>query len=74
MPAGTPQIAVSLPVKPWWQSRTLWLNALVLIAAVVEKNLNLLQPVLPVNVYAVVAFCLPVASCLRGASQATALW
>lgn len=64
MPSGTPQINVTLPVKAWWKSRTLWLNALVLIATVVEEKLNFLQPVLPVNVYAVVAFCLPVANAL----------
>lgn len=64
MPSGTPQITVSLPIKRWWKSRTLWLNALVLIASVAEEKLNFLQPVLPVNVYAVVAFTLPVANAL----------
>lgn len=45
--------------KPWWKSRTIWLNLLVLLLAAAETKLQVLQPLLPVNVYALVAFCLP---------------
>lgn len=46
--------------KPWWQSKTLWLNAIVLSLAAAEDHVGLLQPVLPVNFYQLVAFALPV--------------
>lgn len=46
--------------KPWWQSKTLWLNAIVLALAAAEDHVGLLQPVLPVNFYQLVAFALPV--------------
>lgn len=46
--------------KPWWQSKTLWLNAIVLALAAAEDHVGLLQPVLPVNFYQLVAFGLPV--------------
>lgn len=60
MPHSTPTVTVALPAKPWWKSRTLWLNAAVLALAGAETQLNVLQPLLPVNVYALVAFGLPV--------------
>lgn len=46
--------------KPWWQSKTLWFNAIVLALAAAEEHVGLLQPVLPVNFYHLVAFGLPV--------------
>lgn len=46
--------------KPWWQSRTLWVNAIVLALAAAEDHVGLLQPVLPVNIYQLIAFALPV--------------
>ena len=48
------------PPKPWYLSKTLWLNALVLALTAAESQLNMLQPLLPINVYALVAFALPV--------------
>lgn len=68
--------------KPWYLSKTLLLNALVLILAGAESQLNLLQPMLPVNVYALVAFALPIANgllrlitssavCIRPANAST---
>lgn len=66
MPNGTPNLTVTLAVtpaaKPWWHSRTLWLNAVALALAAAESQLQLLQPLLPVNVFALVAFVLPVAN------------
>ena len=46
--------------KPWFHSRTIWLNAVVAGLAIAEAKLNILQPLLPVNFYAAVAFGLPV--------------
>jgi hypothetical protein len=63
MPAGMPpavQVQVSPPAKPWWASRTLIVNAIALALAAAESQLQLLQAVLPVNVYALLAFVLPV--------------
>lgn len=60
MPTGQPAvIVVAQPAKRWWQSKLLMLNALVLIGTAAETQLNILQPLLPVNIYAVVAFALP---------------
>lgn len=46
--------------KAWWKSRTLRLNALAAALVVLEANTGVLQPVLPVNFYAVLAVALPV--------------
>jgi hypothetical protein len=56
--------------KPWWKSRTIWLNLLVLLLAAAETQLHMLQPLLPVNVYALVAFCLPLVNlAMRAVTQ-----
>lgn len=62
MPAGTPTVTVQLQpaAKPWWQSRTLWLNAAALALAVAEARLGLLKNVLPISAFEAVAFALPV--------------
>jgi len=61
MPAGLPNIIVARPQpKPWWRSRVLLLNAAVLMLAAAESQVNVLQPLLPVNVYSLIAFVLPV--------------
>lgn len=54
------RMLISEDAKPWWQSRTLWVNAIVLALAAAEDHIGLLQPVLPVNVYQLIAFALPV--------------
>jgi hypothetical protein len=64
MPTDTPRLQVSLAAKPWWRSRTLWLNASVLALAAAEAHLGLLQPLLHLNVFALVAFALPVLNAL----------
>ncbi len=48
--------------KAWWKSRTLWVNALVLLLAAAEQQLGVLREVLPVNFYALVAIALPAAN------------
>lgn len=46
--------------KPWWKSRTLWLNAAAGALVALEANTGLLQPLLPVNLYTALAVGLPV--------------
>lgn len=48
--------------KPWWQSKTLWLNAAAAGLIALEAQFSLLQPFLPGNVYAWVATALTVAN------------
>lgn len=45
--------------KSWWRSRTLWFNALCAVLAAAQAYFGLLQPLLPVNAYAFLAFALP---------------
>jgi hypothetical protein len=37
--------------KPWWQSKTLWFNALIVGLASLQASANLIQPFIPGNVY-----------------------
>ena len=46
-------------MKPWYTSKTLWLNVLVAVLTVAETELGIVQPFMPVNFYAIVAFGLP---------------
>lgn len=46
-------------MKPWYTSKILWLNILVTMLTVAETQIGVIQPLLPVNFYAVVAFGLP---------------
>lgn len=46
--------------KSWWKSRTIRVNALAAGLVALEAGTGLLQPILPVNFYAVVAVVLPV--------------
>ncbi len=48
--------------KRWWHRRALWLNAIVLALAAAEAQLQILQPLLSVDVYQILAFVLPVAN------------
>lgn len=43
---------VTAAVKPWYQSKTLWFNALVAGLLVLEANFAVLQPYLSGSVYA----------------------
>ena len=47
-------------MKPWPHSRTLWFNAICAALAAAEASFNLVQPLLPINVYTLLAFVLPV--------------
>lgn len=59
MPAQ-PTPATQPTCKPWWCSRVLWFNAICAALAAAEAGAGLLQPLLPVNVYALLAFALSV--------------
>lgn len=50
--------------KPWWRSRTLLANALVAVLLAAETQVHLLQPLLPINVYQLAAFGLPLLNAL----------
>jgi len=47
-------------MKAWYQSKTLWVNAIVAALAALEAGTGVLQPFLPSNFYAIVAVGLPV--------------
>lgn len=42
----------AVPVKPWWQSRTLWFNLAAAVTLALEAQFSVLQPYMPGNVYA----------------------
>lgn len=46
--------------KPWYLSRTIWFNLIVLALASAETQLQVLKDVLPGGLYAWLAFVLPV--------------
>jgi hypothetical protein len=79
MPTGMPEVAVLRAAKPWWRSRTLWVNAIVLALVAAEGHVGVLQGVLPAKFYAWVAYGLPIVNAvlrlitqqpLRGAEPA----
>lgn len=51
---------VAQPLKMWWQSRTLRVNAIAAALVAFEAGSGLLQPLLPVNLYTAIAVGLPV--------------
>lgn len=46
--------------KSWLKSKTIWVNAIIASLAIVEANTQLLQSVLPTNIYVIVAIVLPI--------------
>jgi hypothetical protein len=65
MPHGTPAVIVARrPAKHWLRSRTLIVNAIALGLIVAESHLQLLQGVLPLDVYQLAAFVLPVVNAM----------
>ena len=47
-------------MKPWWQSKTLIVNALAAGLVTLEASTGMLQPHLPVNLYTALAVALPI--------------
>lgn len=50
--------------KRWFTSKTLWLNAVAAGLVAMEAGWGLLQPVLPLNFYTLMAVVLPVANAM----------
>lgn len=46
--------------KVWWKSKTLWVNAIAAMLVALEAGTGVLQPMLSVNIYTVLAVGLPV--------------
>jgi hypothetical protein len=59
--------------KPWYLSRTLWFNLLVLMLAAAESQIGMLKNVLPGGLFAWLAFGLPVANAALRFISTTAL-
>ena len=47
-------------MKPWYQSKTIWINVFVAVLAAFEAVTGLLQPIVSANFYAVIAVGLPI--------------
>lgn len=45
--------------KKWYHSKTMLFNLLVASMLLIEQNLNLIQPLLPINMYALLSFIVP---------------
>ena len=52
------------PPKPRWKSKTYLVNLALIALAGAEMQLQVLQPLLPMNVYTLFAFALPVINLL----------
>lgn len=59
---NTPAVVVA--AKPWWKSKTLWLNLIGAALIALEAQFSLLQPYLPGSVYAWIATALTVANAI----------
>jgi len=47
-------------MKAWYESKTLWVNAIVAALVALEAGTGLLQPFLPPHFYVIVAIGLPI--------------
>jgi hypothetical protein len=59
--------------KRWWKSKTLWFNVVMSAAGAAEASLGILQQVLPINSYAVIAFTLAVGNAVLRVVTTTGL-
>ncbi|MBI2278162.1 MAG: hypothetical protein HYU74_12480 [Dechloromonas sp.] len=46
-------------MKPWWKSKIVQVNLAFVVLAAIETQLHFIQPYLPVDFYAAIAFALP---------------
>lgn len=60
-------------MKPWYMSKTLWVNTVVAALVALEAGTGLLQPFMPANFYAMVAVGLPVVNSILRVVTSTAL-
>lgn len=61
---NTETAAVVVTAKPWWKSKTMWLNLIAAALLALEAQFSLLQPYLPGNVYAYFAVGLTMGNAL----------
>lgn len=47
-------------MKPWYKSKTIWINVFVAVLAAFEAVTGLLQPIVSANIYAIIAVGLPI--------------
>ena len=45
--------------KKWYPSKTIWFNATAASLLLVEQNLPILQPLIPLNIYTVATVVIP---------------
>ena len=60
-------------MKPWYQSKTIIVNAIAAALVALEAGTGLLQPHLPGNFYAIIAVGLPVVNAVLRVITTTAL-
>lgn len=60
-------------MKPWYQSKTIIVNAIVAALVALESGTGLLQAYLPGNFYAIIAVGLPVVNAILRVITTTAL-
>ena len=46
--------------KKWYRSKTIWFNAAAASLLLVEQNLSVLQPLIPLNIYTVATVVIPI--------------
>ncbi len=51
-------------MKKWYQSKTLWVNAIAAMLVALQGVFGVLQPYLPVDFYAALAVVLPIVNAL----------
>ena len=51
-------------MKKWYQSKTLWVNAIAAMLVALEAGTGLLQPLLPIDLYTSLAVGLPIVNAL----------
>jgi hypothetical protein len=47
-------------MKPWYMSKTIWVNVIVAVLASLEATTGILKPYLPADSYALLAVGLPI--------------
>jgi hypothetical protein len=61
---AVPQIELVTKAKPWYISKTMLFNLACIALATAESQLNVLQPLLPMPVWQLAAFVLPVVNAM----------
>lgn len=59
--------------KPWYASKTLWVNAAAAGLVALEASIEIIQPHLPINFYAAMAVALPVINAVLRVITTTAI-